>query len=132
MMPIIRQRWNDLINKTNELIATEEQTRETQLFRIGNMAVNAAISRNERRIEIIEGRQDLTNDEVLNILGPQLTAVLGRDYKRCWVEGDATISLVAKGVPVTLDLDNGDKLNKAMNTENPEIELGFREPERLE
>ena len=73
----------------------------------------------------------MTNDEVLDILGPQLTAMQGIDYKKCWVEGEATITLVAKGVPVTTNLDNGDKLNKAMNTENPGITLGFREPVRL-
>ena len=56
MTPAIRQRWDNLINKTNELIATEEQTRQTQLFRVVRLGVNAAISRNERRIEIIEGR----------------------------------------------------------------------------
>ena len=131
MTPAIRQRWDNLINKTNELIAVEEQTRQTQLFRVARLGVNAAISRNERRIEIIERRQDLTNDEVLDILGPQLMATLGTDYEKCWVEGEATITLVAKGVPVTANLDNGDKLNKAMNTENPDIVLGFREPVRL-
>ena len=73
----------------------------------------------------------MTNDEVLDILGPQLTATLGTDYKKCWVEGEVTITLVVKGVPVMANLDNGDKLNKAMNTENPDITLGFREPVRL-
>ena len=52
----IRQRWDNLINKTNELIAAEEQTRQIQLFRIIRLGVNAAISRNARRIGIIEGR----------------------------------------------------------------------------
>ena len=73
----------------------------------------------------------MTNNEVLDILSLQLMATLGTDYKKCWVEGDATITLVAKGVPVTENLDNGDKLNKAMNTENLDIILGFREPVRL-
>ena len=56
MTLVIQQRWDNLINKTNELIAAEEQTRQTQLFRVARLGVNAAISRNERRMEIIEGR----------------------------------------------------------------------------
>ena len=73
----------------------------------------------------------MTNEEVLDILSPQLTATLGIDYEKCWVEGEATITLVVKGVPVTVNLDSGNKLNKVMNVENPDIILGFREPVRL-
>ena len=41
------------------------------------------------------------------------------------------MTLVARSVLTGPDLDNGEKLGKAMKEENPGIKLGFRDPVRL-
>ena len=65
------------------------------------------------------------------MLSPQLEAILGDEFLRCWVEGDSTVTLVARSVPTGPELDNGEKLVKAMKEENPGIKLGFRDLVRL-
>ena len=127
----IRQRWDKLINDTNKLVATAEETARTQLFRVNRMAVNVAVSNYERRIDMVDGRHDIEDEEILQVLSPQLEAMFGEEFVMCWVEGDSTVTLVARSVPMGPELDNGEKLGKAMKEENPEIKLGFREPVRL-
>ena len=95
------------------------------------MAVNAAVSKYERRIDVVGRRHDIEDEEILQVLSLQLEAILGEDFVKCWVEGDSTVTLVARSVPMGPELDNGEKLGKAMKEENPEIKLGFREPVRL-
>ena len=41
------------------------------------------------------------------------------------------MTLVARSVPTGPELDNGEKLGRAMKEENPGIKLGFRNPVRL-
>ena len=61
------------------------------------MACDMASSRFERRIEIVEARLDITDEEATNSLEPQLRAIMGEDCVRCWVEGTGTIGLVGSG-----------------------------------
>ena len=84
------------------------------------MACNPAISCFKWRIDIIEGRSDITDQEVVDFMGIQLAAMLRGGFERCWVDGATTGRLVARGVPTAEDLD-GDKLVKAMSEENKEI-----------
>ena len=60
-----------------------------------------------------------------------MEAILGDEFLRCWVEGDSTVTLVARSVPTGPKLDNGEKLVKAMKEENPGIKLGFHDLVRL-
>ena len=130
--PQISTRWDDLISKVNNLLVhAESQEGAVQLFRVSRMTCNAGKSMYERRIEIVEGRWDLTDEEVIEVLVPQLKSILGDELMRCWVEGTSTVSLVARGVPVTEELSTEDKLGKVMKEENPSISLGFRDPVRL-
>ena len=103
----------------------------TQLFQVNRMAVNAAVSKYERRIDVVDGRHDIKDEEILQVLSPQLEAILEEEFVRYWVEGNSTVTLVARSVPTGPELDNGEKLGKAMKEENPGIKLGFRDPVRL-
>ena len=95
------------------------------------MVVNSAVSRYERGIDIVEARPDIKDEEILQVLSPQLEAILGDEFLRCWVEGDSTVTLVARSIPTGPELDNGEKLGRAMKEENPGIKLGFRDLVRL-
>ena len=127
----IRQKWDKLIDDTNKLIATAEETAQNQLFRVNRMGVNSAVSKYKRRIEIIQARPNIEDEEILQVLSPQLEAILRDEFVRCWVEGDSTVTLVARSILTGPELDNGEKLGKAMKEENPGIKLGFRDLVRL-
>ena len=62
--PTIHQKWDKLIDNTNKLIATAEETAQNQLFRVNRMGVNSAVSKYERRIEIIQARPDIKDEEI--------------------------------------------------------------------
>ena len=89
------------------------------------------VSKYERRIDVVDERHDIEDEEILQVLSPQLEAVLEEEFVRCWVEGDSMVTLMARSVLAGLKLDNSEKLGKAMKEENPGIKLGFRDPVRL-
>ena len=123
--------WNKIVNELNELIICAERADEGKpLFRVKGITCNPKISRFERRLEIAEARGDITDEEVIDFLHIQLTAILKEDFERCWVEGKEVTRLVATGVPVSEELAGG-KLAEVMEKENGRIKWAVRALERL-
>lgn len=59
MNPTFHQQWGNVIDDTNKLVSTAEETAQTQLFRVNRMVINAAVSKYKRRIDIIQWRPDI-------------------------------------------------------------------------
>ena len=113
--------WNKIVRELNELIIHAERAdRGKPLFRVKGIMCNPNISRFERRLEIAEAREDITDEEITKFLHVQLTVILKGDYERCWMKGQGVTRLVASGVPVTEELEGG-KLAEAMEKENKGI-----------
>ena len=86
--PELFRKWRKIVKDLNDLIVNAESREGAKyMFRVKQLACNQAVSRYERRIEVINARPDIMDEEVTKFLETQLAAILEKDFEKYWVEG---------------------------------------------